>query len=91
MVRSILLRGFDQQMAELVGDGLSRHHVKFIRGYVPSAVERLEAGQPGKLRVKARPTAGGDEISDEYDTVSLARASVEFIVVFRPIRSQITT
>lgn len=38
MVRSILLRGFDQQMAEKIGEYMANHHVKFIRPCVPTKV-----------------------------------------------------
>ena len=38
MVRSILLRGFDQQCAELIGDYMKKNKVKFIRGAVPKKV-----------------------------------------------------
>lgn len=35
MVRSILLRGFDQEMAEKVGAHMETHGVKFIKKFVP--------------------------------------------------------
>ncbi|KAL7982339.1 hypothetical protein Chor_009937 [Crotalus horridus] len=38
MVRSILLRGFDQDMANKIGDHMEEHGVKFIRKYVPTEV-----------------------------------------------------
>jgi len=38
MVRSILLRGFDQQMAELAGDVMKTEGVKFLRPCVPTKV-----------------------------------------------------
>lgn len=38
MVRSILLRGFDQQMAEKIGDYMEVEGVKFIRPCVPTKV-----------------------------------------------------
>ena len=38
MVRSILLRGFDQQMAELAGDFMKEEGVKFLRPCVPTKV-----------------------------------------------------
>lgn len=38
MVRSILLRGFDQEMAEKVGSYMERHGVKFLRKFVPVKV-----------------------------------------------------
>ena len=51
MVRSILLRGFDQQMAELIGSYMEKHGVHFKRGYVPIKIERIEEGSPGRLKV----------------------------------------
>lgn len=38
MVRSILLRGFDQDMANRAGDHMEEHGVKFLRKYVPVKV-----------------------------------------------------
>lgn len=38
MVRSILLRGFDQEMAERVGSYMEQHGVKFLRKFVPVMV-----------------------------------------------------
>lgn len=38
MVRSILLRGFDQQMAELAGEFMKAEGVKFLRPCVPTKV-----------------------------------------------------
>ena len=43
MVRSILLRGFDQQCAEIIGDYMKNHKVKFIRGAVPKKVSSLDS------------------------------------------------
>uniref|UniRef100_A0A673MAJ6 thioredoxin-disulfide reductase (NADPH) n=1 Tax=Sinocyclocheilus rhinocerous TaxID=307959 RepID=A0A673MAJ6_9TELE len=38
MVRSILLRGFDQDMANRAGDCMETHGVKFLRKFVPTKV-----------------------------------------------------
>ena len=38
MVRSILLRGFDQQIANKIGDYMASAGVKFIRGAVPLSI-----------------------------------------------------
>lgn len=38
MVRSILLRGFDQDMANRAGDYMEIHGVKFLRKFVPTKV-----------------------------------------------------
>lgn len=71
MVRSILLRGFDQQMAEKIGAYMEQHGVKFIRGAVPTSVTQVEEGTPGLLKVNARTTEG-EEIEGEYNTVVVA-------------------
>lgn len=42
MVRSILLRGFDQQMAEKIGEYMGNHGMKFIRPCVPTKVMELD-------------------------------------------------
>ncbi|XP_050694209.1 thioredoxin reductase 1, cytoplasmic-like [Eriocheir sinensis] len=71
MVRSILLRGFDQQMANKIGDYMEQHGVKFIRGAVPTEITQIEEGTPGLLRVTARTTEG-EEVVGEYNTVVVA-------------------
>lgn len=38
MVRSILLRGFDQDMANKIGEHMEEHGIKFIRQFVPIKV-----------------------------------------------------
>lgn len=40
MVRSILLRGFDQDMANRIGQYMEAHHVHFIRGTIPDKLEK---------------------------------------------------
>jgi thioredoxin reductase (NADPH) len=72
MVRSILLRGFDQQMAEQVGKYMEGHSVKFMRGFVPTKIELIEEGTPRKLRVHYKEVATGDEKSEEFNTVLFA-------------------
>jgi len=70
MMRSIPLRGFDQQAAERICDYMVEHGTKFIRGCVPAAVEKLPSG---KIKVSWKPTSGdGAMESDEYDTVLVA-------------------
>ena len=73
MVRSILLRGFDQQCAEKIGDYMSEHGVRFMRPCVPTKIEQLEPptdSAPGKLRVTA--TQDGKEVVVECNTVLMA-------------------
>jgi thioredoxin reductase (NADPH) len=42
MVRSILLRGFDQDMANRIGTYMENHGVKFIRGAIPIKLEKAD-------------------------------------------------
>ncbi|XP_021543037.1 thioredoxin reductase 1, cytoplasmic isoform X1 [Neomonachus schauinslandi] len=72
MVRSILLRGFDQDMANKIGEHMEEHGVKFIKQFVPIKVEQIEAGTPGRLRVIAKSTSCDEIIEGEYNTVLLA-------------------
>ncbi|XP_015284849.1 PREDICTED: thioredoxin reductase 3 isoform X2 [Gekko japonicus] len=72
MVRSILLRGFDQEMAERVGAYMETHGVKFIRKFVPVEVTKLEDGMPGRLKVIAKSTDGSQMFEGEYNTVLIA-------------------
>ncbi|KAG8128101.1 putative Thioredoxin reductase 3-like protein [Naja naja] len=79
MVRSILLRGFDQEMAEKAGAYMETHGVKFIRKFVPieasilqCKIIKLEDGMPGKLKVIAKSTEGSQLIEGEYNTVLIA-------------------
>ena len=52
LVRSILLRGFDQQMAESIGDYMSDiSGIKMVRKAVPTKIEQVSVGKPGTLRV----------------------------------------
>jgi len=71
MVRSILLRGFDQQCAELIGNYMGKHNVKFVKGAVPTKIEQIEEGKPGRYRVTAK-TTDGKEVVEEYNTVLFA-------------------
>ncbi|XP_074595017.1 thioredoxin reductase 1, cytoplasmic-like [Brevipalpus obovatus] len=72
MVRSILLRGFDQEMAEKVGDYMAEEvGVKFLRPCVPLSVELIKEGEPSRLLVKAK-MGDGTVIQDDYNTVLFA-------------------
>lgn len=68
MVRSIFLRGFDQQMADMVAAAAAEKGVKFIHKTVPNAVEKTEDG-----RYLVRYTnAEGQQGNEVYDTVLFA-------------------
>jgi len=71
MVRSILLRGFDQQIANKIGDYMEEHGVNMIRECVPEKLERVEEGSPGKIKVTGR-YKDGTEFTDEFNTVLFA-------------------
>mmetsp|Transcript_3529 Transcript_3529/g.10279 ORF Transcript_3529/g.10279 Transcript_3529/m.10279 type:complete len:485 (-) Transcript_3529:180-1634(-) len=64
MVRSILLRGFDQDIANKIGSFMERHGVKFAREMVPSKFEKTANGQ---VRVFV-----GDKEYGVFDTVLMA-------------------
>ncbi|XP_017137553.1 thioredoxin reductase 1, mitochondrial isoform X1 [Drosophila miranda] len=66
MVRSIVLRGFDQQMAELVASSMDERGIPFLRKTVPLSVKKQDNG---KLLVKYKNTETGEEGEDTYDTV----------------------
>jgi thioredoxin reductase (NADPH) len=69
MVRSILLRGFDQDMANLIGEHMELYHTKFIRGAIPSKLERADPNGPIKV---TWTSDDGSSDSGEYDTVMFA-------------------
>ncbi|KAM9858543.1 thioredoxin reductase 2, tandem duplicate 2 [Aulostomus maculatus] len=66
MVRSIALRGFDQQMAGLVTDYMESYGTKFAWKCVPKRVEKLSSGA---LQVTWNDTQTGSEHKDTFDTV----------------------
>uniref|UniRef100_A0A8C6QH16 Thioredoxin reductase 1, cytoplasmic n=1 Tax=Nannospalax galili TaxID=1026970 RepID=A0A8C6QH16_NANGA len=72
MVQSILLRGFDQDMANKIGEHVEEHGIKFVRQFVPIKVEQIEAGTPGRLKVTAQSTSSEEIIKGEFNMVLLA-------------------
>jgi len=71
MVRSILLRGFDQQMADMIGDYMEKHHVKFLRGSVPVEITKIKDGEPGELSVKYK-NEKNEILTETFNTIVLA-------------------
>ncbi|XP_014665435.1 PREDICTED: thioredoxin reductase 2, mitochondrial-like isoform X2 [Priapulus caudatus] len=75
MMRSIPLRGFDQQMAELVIDNMVSHGTRVLRGCVPQQILKQASGE---LAVTWQRQTGGPgsavdaDDSDEFSTVLLA-------------------
>lgn len=69
MVRSIVLRGFDQQMATIVANSLVEKGIKMMPQTLPTSIVKDEA--TGKLTVTWK-AEDGSKGSDEYDTVLFA-------------------
>lgn len=68
-MRSIPLRGFDQQMAGVVVSYMEKHGTKFIKGCIPSSIEKQA---DGKLLVTWKNSKTGETGSDTYDSVLYA-------------------
>ncbi|XP_030647241.1 thioredoxin reductase 2, tandem duplicate 2 [Chanos chanos] len=66
MVRSIALRGFDQQMAGLVTDYMEAYGTKFAWKCVPRKVEKLPSGS---LEVTWTDLNSDQDHQDQFDTV----------------------
>nr|XP_060641842.1 thioredoxin reductase 2, mitochondrial [Anolis sagrei ordinatus]XP_060641843.1 thioredoxin reductase 2, mitochondrial [Anolis sagrei ordinatus] len=69
MMRSIPLRGFDQQMAILVTDYMENYGTRFLKKCSPMKVKKTDNG---RLRVTWKYLDSGKEKSDEFDTVMWA-------------------
>jgi len=69
------MQGFDQQMSKLVVEYMKNHGTKFLEGYIPTKIERIETG---KLAVSFAPSISSspytsDSIQqDHFDTVIAA-------------------
>ncbi|XP_065177665.1 thioredoxin reductase 1, cytoplasmic-like isoform X2 [Sycon ciliatum] len=75
MVRSILLRGFDQEMATKIGENMETYHnIKFLRGFVPQEFTNELEGDTKRIRVNATGSGSnaGQAHSDVFDTVLVA-------------------
>uniref|UniRef100_A0A8C2VW22 Thioredoxin reductase 2 n=1 Tax=Chinchilla lanigera TaxID=34839 RepID=A0A8C2VW22_CHILA len=66
MMRSIPLRGFDQQMSSLVTEHMESHGTQFLRGCTPSRIRKLPDGQ---LQVTWEDRLSGKEDMGTFDTV----------------------
>uniref|UniRef100_A0A8C7BZ89 Thioredoxin reductase 2 n=1 Tax=Neovison vison TaxID=452646 RepID=A0A8C7BZ89_NEOVI len=66
MIRSIPLRGFDQQMSSLVTEYMASQGTRFLRGCTPSRVQRLPDGQ---LQVTWEDPSSGKEDTGTFNTV----------------------
>ncbi|KAG5184506.1 electron donor-dependent reductase [Tribonema minus] len=66
-VRSILLRGFDRQSAEKIGEVMEASGTRFVKGAVPSSIEKQA---DGKLKVTlVDSTTGAHVMTETFDTV----------------------
>lgn len=68
MVRSVVLRGFDRQMADLITDNMTEKGVQFINRTIPVKVEKKN----NKLVVTYKNVDTNEIGSDEFDTVLFA-------------------
>ncbi len=68
MVRSILLRGFDQQIANRIGSFMSNQGVRFIKESIPTRFTKTEAG---RVLVEYQLYDNTTK-TEEFDTVLLA-------------------
>ncbi|KAL4714016.1 hypothetical protein ACJJTC_008370 [Scirpophaga incertulas] len=69
LVRSVPLRGFDQQMARIITAEMEERGVKFHHRCIPLSVEKLESGQ---LKATWLNTETNEHGEDVYDTVLMA-------------------
>uniref|UniRef100_A0A1B6BXA1 thioredoxin-disulfide reductase (NADPH) n=1 Tax=Clastoptera arizonana TaxID=38151 RepID=A0A1B6BXA1_9HEMI len=69
MVRSVLLRGFDQQMAGLIREEMVERGVKFLHKFIPVKIDKLPSG---KLLVHYKNVVDNSVQQEEYDTVLFA-------------------
>lgn len=75
LARSVLLRGFDTQMAGLIGHSMERAGTRFVIGQTPSAVERDEA--TGRLHVTWAPSVSGSGDDNSGGGASSGGATTE--------------
>lgn len=80
MVRSIILRGFDQQMANLVAEEMEQRGVNFIYQAKPKAVKKQD---DGRLMVHW-VDRNGEMHQDIYDTILFAIGREALTVQLKP-------
>ncbi|XP_050309805.1 thioredoxin reductase 1, mitochondrial-like [Anthonomus grandis grandis] len=69
MVRSVPLRGFDQQMAKVVTSEMASKGVKFLQKSVPKSIKKLNSGE---LKLEWFNNCNKQVFSDTFDTVMFA-------------------
>ena len=70
MVRSILLRGFDQDMSKRIGDYMQNRGTRFIYSAVPTVFTKNEV--TGKIVCEYKDLDFQENFKEEFDTVLLA-------------------
>lgn len=71
MVRSILLRGFDEQAAQQIGEVMERNGVRFLSPYIPTKLER--ADPKGPITVTYQNVNDASDVkTEEFQTVIFA-------------------
>jgi thioredoxin reductase (NADPH) len=69
VVRSVFLRGFDQEIASSIVSYMEKHGTRMIKDSAPQSFEKLENG---KIKVTFKNTMFGNKFKEEFDTVVLA-------------------
>lgn len=69
MVRSILLRGFDQGIASKLGSYMEAHGMKFMRECIPT---KFSKSDNGKILVEYHDSKTNEIKTEEYDTCLMA-------------------
>ena len=65
-VRSILLRGLDQQMTLKMDDYMTKIGIQFHHQTCPVHLECFEEGKPGKLRLSYQEMFLFGEVNESY-------------------------
>jgi len=71
MVRSILLRGFDRQVSDQIGEYMERLGIRFLQPCVPTKLEKLK-GKDGPITVTYHDEELKTTSTEEFDTVLFA-------------------
>ena len=71
MVRSIFLRGFDQQMANLIAGEMENDGVKMIKKDTVKSIEQLKAPTPFESAGRYKVTSANGHV-EEFDTILYA-------------------
>ena len=64
-----MLRGFDRQIADLIGEHMEKIGIKFVKEYEPIGFNKTNEG---KIKVAAKSKKGDEIVVSGFDTVVLA-------------------